>query len=41
MTNELNIGGFCEERFKVVKETFQSNFHDNLEVGASFAVTIN
>ena len=35
------IEGFCEERFKSVKEVFQSNFDDNLEVGASFAVTLN
>ena len=35
------IDGFCEERFKSVKEAFQSNFDDNLEVGASFAVTLN
>ncbi len=35
------IDGFCEERFKSVKEVFQSNFDDNLEVGASFAVTLN
>jgi len=41
MTNEIEIKGYCEERFKSVKEAFQSNFDDNLEVGASFAVTIN
>ena len=35
------IDGFCEERFKSVKEAFQSNFDNNLEVGASFAVTLN
>ena len=35
------IDGFCEERFKSVKEVFQSNFDDNLEAGASFAVTLN
>jgi len=39
MTNEIE--GYCEERFKSVKEAFQSNFDDNLEVGASFAVTLN
>ena len=39
MTSEIE--GFCEERFKSVKEVFQSNFDDNLEVGASFAVTLN
>ena len=41
MTNEIEIEGYCEERFKSVKEAFQSNFDNNLEVGASFAVTIN
>jgi CubicO group peptidase (beta-lactamase class C family) len=39
MTSEIE--GYCEERFKSVKEAFQSNFDDNLEVGASFAVTLN
>jgi len=39
MTSEIE--GFCEEQFKSVKEVFESNFDDNLEVGASFAVTIN
>ena len=41
MTSEIEIEGYCEERFKSVKEAFQSNFDNNLEVGASFAVTIN
>ena len=41
MTSEIEIEGFCEERFKSVKEAFQSNFDNNLEVGASFAVTLN
>ena len=41
MTSEIEIEGFCEEQFKSVKEAFQSNFDDNLEVGASFAVTLN
>jgi len=39
MTSEIE--GYCEERFKSVKEAFQSNFDDNLEVGASFAVTLD
>ena len=39
MTSEIE--GYCEERFKSVKEAFKSNFDDNLEVGASFAVTLN
>jgi CubicO group peptidase (beta-lactamase class C family) len=39
MTSEIE--GYCEERFKSVKDAFISNFDENLEVGASFAVTIN
>ena len=41
MNNKIKIDGYCEERFTSVKEAFQSNFDENLEVGASFAVTIN
>lgn len=41
MTSDFEIEGFCENRFKTVKEAFQSNFDENLEVGASFAVTLN
>jgi len=41
MTSEIEIEGFCEDRFKSIKEAFKSNFDENLEVGASFAVTIN
>lgn len=41
MTSKFEIEGYCEDRFKSVKDAFKSNFDDNLEVGASFAVTIN
>ena len=41
MTSKIEIEGYCEEQFKSVKEAFQSNFDDNLEVGASFAVTLS
>ncbi len=41
MTSATKIEGHCEERFKSVKDAFKSNFDENLEVGASFAVTIN
>ncbi|MHA1535704.1 MAG: serine hydrolase domain-containing protein [Promethearchaeota archaeon] len=41
MTSEINIEGYCEDRFKSVKDAFISNFDENLETGASFAVTIN
>jgi CubicO group peptidase (beta-lactamase class C family) len=35
------IHGFCEEKFEPVKEAFSKNFEEGLEVGASFAATIN
>jgi len=41
MTSEIEIEGYCDKRFKSVKEGFQSNFDNDLEVGASFAVTLN
>lgn len=41
MKSKIEIEGYCEDRFTSVKEAFQSNFDENLEVGASFAVTIN
>ena len=41
MTSEFEIEGYCEERFKSVKEAFKSNFDENLEVGASFDVSLN
>jgi len=41
MHNKIEINGYCEDRFTLVKEAFQSNFEEDLEVGASFAVTIN
>jgi CubicO group peptidase (beta-lactamase class C family) len=37
----VEIHGFCDERFKAVKEAFAKNFEEDLEVGASFAVTLN
>jgi len=41
MTSKSEIEGYCEERFTSVKEAFKSNFDENLEVGASFAATLN
>jgi len=41
MKSKIEIEGYCKDRFKSVKEVFQSNFEQNLEVGAAFAVTIN
>ena len=41
MSNSVNINGFCEEKFERVKNAFVRNFKSGLEVGASFAATIN
>ncbi|MFW9895928.1 MAG: serine hydrolase domain-containing protein [Candidatus Thorarchaeota archaeon] len=41
MLENIEIQGFCEPRFKAVKEAFIQNFEEEMEVGASFAVTIN
>ena len=37
----MKIVGFCDERFISVKHAFQKNFDLGLEVGASFAVSLN
>ena len=37
----VEIHGFCDEKFKSVKEVFSQNFKEGLEVGASFAATLN
>jgi CubicO group peptidase (beta-lactamase class C family) len=41
MTDKVIINGFCDDRFKAVKEVFAKNFEDGLDVGASFAATID
>lgn len=41
MTESVKINGFCDERFEKVKQAFKRNFKSGLEVGASFAATIN
>ena len=41
MTNNVEIHGSCVPRFEAVKEAFTQNFEEGMEVGASFAVTIN
>jgi len=38
MTNQIEIHGFCDEAFMPLKEAFEQNFADGLEVGSSFAV---
>lgn len=37
----VEIHGFCDEQFTSVKEVFEQNFKEGLEVGASFAATLN
>jgi CubicO group peptidase (beta-lactamase class C family) len=37
----VEIHGLCDDKFETVREAFQRNFEDGLEVGASFAVTLN
>lgn len=41
MLKEVEIHGYCDERFESVKEAFLKNFEDDLEVGASFAATLD
>jgi CubicO group peptidase (beta-lactamase class C family) len=41
MTGKVEIQGLCEPRFEAVKDAFTRNFEEGMEVGASFAVTIN
>ena len=41
MANEVEIHGFCDDRFSTVRDAFAQNFVDGLEVGASFAATID
>jgi CubicO group peptidase (beta-lactamase class C family) len=37
----MKIDGYCDERFVSVKHAFEKNFELGLEVGASFAVSLN
>ena len=39
MTSEVEIFGFCDERYLLVREAFAENFRQGLETGASLAVT--
>ena len=41
MAKAISIHGHCDQRFSTVKQTFKKNFDAGLEVGASFAATIN
>jgi CubicO group peptidase (beta-lactamase class C family) len=37
----MNISGSCEERFSPVRDAFEANFKNGLEVGACVAVTVD
>jgi CubicO group peptidase (beta-lactamase class C family) len=37
----VEIHGLCDDKFEPVREAFQRNFEEGLEIGASFAVTLN
>ena len=37
----VEVQGYCDEKFAAVKEAFRKNFEADLEVGASFAATID
>lgn len=37
----MEIHGFCDERFAAVRETFEKNFTERGDVGASFAATVS
>ena len=40
MANDIEIHGFCEDRFEPVKQVFAEHFKSGLEVGSSFAAAI-
>jgi CubicO group peptidase (beta-lactamase class C family) len=41
MAGQVEIHGHCDNKFVSVKEAFAANFEAGLEVGASFAATVN
>jgi len=41
MNTSVEVKGKCDDRFGAVREAFAKNFEDGLEVGASFAATLN
>ncbi|MCL5406436.1 MAG: beta-lactamase family protein [Deltaproteobacteria bacterium] len=41
MAEQIEIHGYCDRRFREVEERFARNFELGLEVGASFAATID
>lgn len=38
--SNYSIHGHCDERFSAVREAFEKNFEDGLELGASYAVSV-
>jgi CubicO group peptidase (beta-lactamase class C family) len=40
MENEIQVHGYCDERFSHVKDVFAESFKLGLDVGASFAATL-
>jgi len=38
---KVEVKGYCDKKFAAVKEAFRKNFENNLELGASFAATID
>ena len=38
---DVEVKGYCDEKFTAVKDAFRKNFADDLEVGASFAATVD
>lgn len=38
---KVEVKGYCDKKFAAVKEAFQKNFESDLEVGASFAATVD
>jgi CubicO group peptidase (beta-lactamase class C family) len=38
---KVKVQGYCDKKFAAVKEAFRKNFENDLEVGASFAATID
>ena len=41
MSKDIEIQGFCDDRFEAVKTVFMKNFKMGRDVGASFAATID
>jgi len=41
MADKVEIHGHCDSQFSSVKKAFASNFEAGLEVGASFAATVD